>query len=452
MPTPLADAVFAHTAQNKASFHTPGHKGHAAPLDFLSLPEHDLTELPDTGSLYDGGDVIEEAERLAAQAFGAAHTLFSGGGCTLCIQTMLLLGAGAGGHVLMARNSHRSAVHAAALLGLEVEWLWPTDIQPTAADVSEALNAHPQIQAVYITSPDYYGNLCDVAAIAAVCHAVGALLLVDNAHGSHLGAFERHPLALGADMTADSAHKTLPVLTGGAFLHLNERASRLFSAAAAKAAMALFGSTSPAYPTLVSLDLARDWWQREGVAAYRATAQAVASLKQTAQESGWIQPAFTGCAPLLRDPARLTLEVCRGDGVAAADFFRAQGCESEYADSRYIVFILTPFNTEEERERLRAALEAGTKAMPAATGAPAFSAMLRAEHPRRALSPREALLRPFEELPTAHCVGRIAARSVCPCPPGVAAIVPGEVVDAATAMWLRERGYDRLIVTAEVAV
>ena len=112
---------------------------------------------------------LEAAEIQAARAFGASQTFFSGGGCTLCIQAMLLLGAGAGGRVLMARNAHRSALHAAALLGLDVTWLWPdmTEIngfqQPSVESVESSLKADRRIRAVYVTRPDYAGNLCDIA-------------------------------------------------------------------------------------------------------------------------------------------------------------------------------------------------------------------------------------------------------------------------------------------------
>ena len=120
--------------------------------------------------------------------------------------------------------------------------------QPSVESVESSLKADRRIRAVYVTSPDYAGNLCDIAGMAVVCRRAGVPLLVDNAHGSHLGAFERHPLALGAAMTADSAHKTLPVLTGGAWLHIRPGAP--VSRVEAKAAMALFGSTSPAFPVL----------------------------------------------------------------------------------------------------------------------------------------------------------------------------------------------------------
>lgn len=136
----------------------------------------DLTELPDTGSLYDGGDAIQAAEEEAARQFGAARTFFSGGGCTLCIQAMLMLASG-GGRILMARNAHRSALHTAALLGLDPVWCWPDYTRPTgpigADAVEKMLNTDHNIRSVYITSPDYYGNLCDVAGICSRMWAGG---------------------------------------------------------------------------------------------------------------------------------------------------------------------------------------------------------------------------------------------------------------------------------------
>ena len=218
---PLLDALRRHAARGTASFHTPGHKGRLEPGCAAAF---DLTELPDTGSLYDGGDAIEASERLCAEAFGAGDSFYSAGGCTLCIQTMLLLACGgAGGRILMARNAHRSAVNTAVLLGLEPVWLWPEfgdglGCRLAVENLDEKLKTNNDIRAVYITSPDYTGRLADVAGMAALCHGRGIPLLVDNAHGSHLGAFGLHPLMLGADMTADSWHKTLPVLTGGAVL------------------------------------------------------------------------------------------------------------------------------------------------------------------------------------------------------------------------------------------
>lgn len=446
---PLYDALTAHLEKGRASFHTPGHKGRAGILGGLDLLRYDLTELPDTASLYDDCDAIEQAERLAAKAFGAAETLFSAGGCTLCIQTMLLLGAGAGGRVLFARNSHRSAVNAAALLGLQPVWAWPTgeNGQITAADINNALIDHNDIRSVYITSPDYYGNLADIPAISELCKKAGIPLLVDNAHGSHLGAFSLHPLSLGASMTADSCHKTLPVLTGGAMLHIGTGANHqpLYSRQAAKAAMALFGSTSPGFPVLASLDLARDWWERAGKEAYGQTASFVQALTHTAVLENIAVP------EVMRDPARLTLNTAAigAGGKQAAEFFRSQGCEPEYADDRCVVFIITPFNTPKEIERLQTAIhqlpieQRHGRFLKNHGTPPVYQPETK---PEAVLSPREALLKESETVAVKNAEGRIAARSVCPCPPGIPAVVPGELIDGDTAQRLRECGFDSLIV------
>ncbi len=411
---------------------------HAAPSESGGWAALDLTELPDTGSLYDGGDVIQQAEQQAASAFGADLTLFSAGGCTLCIQTMLLLGGGR--HVLMARNAHRSAMQAAALLDLPITWVWPKAGQITAEEIDAALSADSSIQSVYITSPHYYGVLADIPAIAAVCRRHGLPLLVDNAHGSHLGAFGLHPLQLGADMTADSAHKTLPVLTGGAYLHIRQRDFfAKISPLQAKAAMSVFGSTSPSYPVLVSLDRAAGWWQAEGAAAFQRLAARLSALPTGAFTS------FKNLPRSLRDPVRLTLDCGDRDARAAAARLREWGIEPELADARYVVCIPTPWNTEEELSRLEQAVaRLGEVSLPRCRSA-AFSPAAIGTPPAVALSPRQALLSPKQEVPVRESIGRICGAAVCPCPPGVAALVPGEVVSAEMAEFLESCGIRRIV-------
>lgn len=420
MATPLVDALTRYVRLGRVSYHTPGHKGQAPLLGPLFATAFDLTELPETGSLYDGGDAIEQAESEAAQVFGAAGTYFSGGGCTLCIQTMLGLAAKRGNAVLMGRNAHRSAAHAAVLLDLDVHWL--ITLEPTA--VEDTLKAHPDIRTVYVTSPDYYGRLADIAGLAEVCHRYDAALLVDNAHGSHLGAFGVHPLSLGADATADSAHKTLPVLTGGAYLHIaKDGVFADLPRERVKAMMALFGSTSPAFPTLASLDATQDWWSREGKEAFVRLSDRAKPLFDTAQALG-MMPAFE-----VRDPVRLTLDCHDGDGTVMAQRLRARGVEAEYADARYVVLLLSPFHTDEQLNALREAIiEAAGTPLPQASLSP-FSAAMPQQLPKRAMHLREAAFADAESIPTTQAVGRISAGTICPCPPGVAVIIPGEVFD-----------------------
>lgn len=427
---PLYRALREHQRLERASFHTPGHKSNpeAFPKDLLSL---DYTELPDTDSLFEAEGPIREAEEAAARLFGTARTAFSAGGCTLCIQAMLRLAASEGGEVIAGRIIHRSAVQTMALLGLEPVWVMP---RPDAGeglpgrihadDIRQALRLHPAAKAVYLTSPDYYGVLADIPAIAEVCRLADVPLLVDNAHGAHLwyvgGGL--HPIVQGADFTACSAHKTLPALTGGAWLNIREE----FFSQGVKEAMALFGSTSPSYPVMASLDLCRAWLQEKGKSSFDRLEKRVFALKQLAREKGIAQPLGT-C-----DPIRLTLNTSSVGmaGEEAAQWLRDRGIEPEYADGGHVVLILTPMNKEEDFIRLEEAI----RDFPVRDPYSLPNAL--PPQPRRAVSPREAMLAPSEWISIEQAAGRIAAQAACPCPPGVPVVMPGERITENTIEFL----------------
>ncbi len=437
MATPLYNAVKQYASCGSVRLHTPGHSGNSPVLDAVAdaLPL-DVTELPGLDSLYEADGPILQSEQQAAAVFGAGRTLMSAGGCTLAIQTMLALSGAK--KVVMGRNAHKSAVNACALLDLQPVWLYPDQngvISP--AKVEAALDG--SVGAVYLTSPNYYGQLCDIPAIAAVCHKKGALLLVDNAHGSHLafGKQDLHPLALGADMTADSAHKTLPVLTGGAWLHIKDVAL----AEGAKDAMALFGSTSPSYLTMCSLDLAAHWLLTQGKAAFRKLENDVFKLKQLAQELG-ILPDFTLC-----DPVRLTLHTAKAGvrGTDAAAYLAGQGITAEYADAGYVVLIFTPFHSAKDLQKVARALPGVIQITSTQPGQGCFTFT-----PKNAvLTPRQAVLSAKTTVPVARALGKIAAVAVCICPPGVPILLPGEQVDAEAILQMQQNGITQLQVVSQ---
>lgn len=418
--TSLYQALKAHQQQHLSPFHTPGHKqSDCFPADLLSL---DYTELPDTDALYEADGILLQAEEKLSHLFGTRRTLLSAGGCTLAIQTMLALARRKGYRMLFARNSHRSAVNACALLGIEPIWLLPGGSGGFTGTVSpdtveQALREHPDVSACYLTSPTYYGELSDLRTIADLCHRHGVYLLVDNAHGSHL-AFLRenqHPIALGADASACSLHKTLPVLTGGAVLNIG--CPELVEGA--KEAMALFGSTSPSYPIMASIDWCRDYLENGGIDAYRQTENRTLAIKQLAAQQGLLQPT----APC--DPLRVCVHTT-GAGItgttAQIAYFHRHGLEPEFCDGQNAVFIVTPFNRDKDFSRLQDAL-LNLHSCPTAVSPPPLFL------PQRCLTPREAVLSPTEPIPLAESEGRIAADSACPCPPGIPVIVPGEIID-----------------------
>lgn len=442
---PLYAAVRAYADRHPLRLHTPGHAGKSDALGgiFGSLLSLDVTELPETDSLFEADGAIRAAEEKAAHAFGTVHTLFSAGGATLCLQAMLRLATQSGKRrVVIARGAHRSAIHTMALLDLEPVWIWPEPfagsslpgvvspkmVEQTLADCRDAA-------CVYVTSPDYYGVLSDIAGISAVCHRYGVPLLVDGAHGTHLRYLDDgalHPLAQGADLVCDSAHKTLPVLTGGAFLQVGNAA---FSRDAAKDAMALFGSSSPSYPILLSLDLARAWGEQHGANAFSALRARVEQLYDRLAPRGLFPPSA------LRDPVRITLDVGHMglSGPEAAAWLYECGISTEMHDDRHIVMLPSVLSDDADFDRLTA----GLTALPV-LGQVEPATMKKPGHPVAVMTPGEALRAPCERLPVEHTAGRVAAEGCSPCPPGIPLVCPGERMTASLAAALKNYGINAL--------
>ncbi len=439
MNTPICDFARGYAERGAVRLHMPGHKGVPA----LGPEALDLTEIPGADALYHAEGVIRESEENAAALFGSARTLFSAEGSSLCVRAMLALArqyaelAGRPRLVAAGRNAHRSFLSGAALLNLDVRWLWPSGAKgPLVCDLDlaslERVLLEERPAAVYLTSPDYLGSRLELAAAAALCHRCGALLLVDNAHGAYLKFLpvSQHPLDLGADLCCDSAHKTLPVLTGGAYLHLS-RACPKALLPMAEAALRLFASTSPSYLILQSLDSANRRLAESFPAELASTVRRLDALKAALAEEGWAQ---TGGEPL-----KLTLcPRSRGyTGAALAQALRERGLVCEFADPDFCVFMFSPDNGEADFDLLHAALRALPVRAPIPGGPPPLG------RPERVCSPREAMLAPFETLPVEQALGRVLAAPNVSCPPAVPILAAGERIDEKAAALFAYYGVGR---------
>ena len=416
MNTPVADFVQRYAKAGTARLHMPGHKGRC----FLGCEPWDITEIHGADALYEAEGILAESEQNAAALFGSQRTCYSTEGSSQCIRAMLYLAVAASGShtVVAARNVHRAFVSAAALLDLEIRWLWPEESRSlcgcpiSPAQLEETLHSLPEPPAaVYLTSPDYLGGMAEIPALAQVCHQHGTLLLVDNAHGAYLRFLQPslHPLDLGADLCCDSAHKTLPVLTGGAYLHLSPTAPAQL-APLAKSALGLFGSTSPSYLTLASLDLCNRYLAEGYPQRLAEAVERLAELRERLTAAGWrVEPS---------DPLRVTVAAPRGvTGQELAGQLRRQGVECEYADRDFLVLMATPENTPEELAQAAAALgqcpgEANPPQLPLARG-------------ERACSIRQAAFAPRETVDAAHSLGRVCGLPTVGCPPAIPIAVSG---------------------------
>ena len=433
MDTPILDFVEGYAAAKAARLHMPGHKG----ASFLGCEALDITEIQGADALYEAEGIIAQSEENAAALFGTARTLYSTEGSSQCIRAMLYLALtcrkeGMDPVVVAARNVHKAFVYAAALLDLEVVWLWPEDGSslcacPVTAEGLErtlkTLSAPPA--AVYVTSPDYLGNRQEIAALAEVAHRYGTILAVDNAHGAYLHFLSQpsHPMDLGADICCDSAHKTLPVLTGGAYLHIRQHGPM---AENAKAAMALFGSTSPSYLTLLSLDRCNRYLTGEYPACLAETCRKLAALRDDLRRRGWQVEES--------DPLRITISAPKGTGgTDLAQRLRRGGVECEFADPDYLVLMATPENKDEDYQRLLAAL--GENTAPAAE-----RTTLPPARGERVCSIREAFFRLHERVPAEMALGCVCAAPTVGCPPAIPITVSGERIGPEAAELFRYYG------------
>ena len=443
MKTPIYDFVRGYARSDALRLHMPGHKG----TDFLGVESLDITEIDGADSLYEAGGIIRKSEANASELFGS-ETFYSTEGSSQCIRAMLyltLLYAGQVGKkpmIAAARNAHKTFLGAVALLDLDVMWLYPEkpDSYLSCKLEAEALDktlseAAEKPVAVYLTSPDYLGNVADVPGLAKVCHRHKVLLLVDNAHGAYLRFLpkSRHPLDLGADICCDSAHKTFPVLTGGAYLHIAKDAPGIFSEHA-KNALALFGTTSPSYLILQSLDLANAYLANGYSKRLADFVLKMEKLKDRLTEHGYCLQG--------NEPLKITLRTkpYGYDGREYEKLLLKKGLVCEFADPDLVVMMLTPETGEEGLKRLEEALLSVPTRNVNLEQAPAFHSC------ERVMSVREAMFSRCEIVSVEESIGRVLAAPSVGCPPAVPIVVCGERIDEAAAAEFSYYGIEKCVV------
>lgn len=470
--TPLLDALRECASKRHAAFYTPGHKrgqGISQLLADLLGPrvfQADLPELPELDNLFAPEGVIQEAQQLAAAAFGAEHTWFLVNGSSTGIIAAVLATCSTGDKIIVPRNIHQSVIHGLILSGAIPIFVNPeydpqlnisNSITPNA--VATALKQHPEAKAIMMVYPTYYGVCGDVKEMATLAHQHGIPLLVDEAHGPH---FAFHPdlpspaLSAGADLSVQSIHKVLGALTQASMLHIQgswvnpQRISR---------ALQLLQSSSPSYLLLASLDAARQQMALHGESLLTRTLQ-LADLARTRISE---IPGLSVLAP--RSPAsktpgfmeldrtRLTVTVSALGltGFEADEILHQQlRVTAELPSVEHLTFIISLGNTEVDIEQLvQAFTTLSQEESHRSTSNPnvdifkRWKAELLQVHPSSFIlyplvSPRDAFFSPTETLPLQETVERISAELVCPYPPGVPILMPGEVITPAALDYLQQ--------------
>src|SRR5918992_1218726 len=456
---PYLDAVVAYAFRGPARYHVPGHKGGpGADPGFRKAigPDGLAADVPQDIHGIDLGPSptpYERAERLAADAFGAARTFFLTNGATQGNHALCLALAPLGARIVAQRNSHASLVDGLVLSGGVPSFVAPENDDGlgithcvTPAALEQALAAAPDARAAFIVSPTYFGMAADVAGCAEVAHRAGVPLVVDQAWGPHFGFHDALPptaLSQGADAMLTSTHKIAGSLTQSAMLHVDD--GRRLDAGAVGRALRLLRSTSPSSLLLASLDGARRQLALHGEQLLHETVEAIGVARaklETIPGIALVDAALVGRMGVAGyDPLRIVLDV-RGTGATgyeiADQLRRSYDVHVELPMQATVVFIVGLGESAATLRRLAGDVDEVVKRLsePGATAPivpPAASMGYEG-----VVSPRDAFLGGPELVGVDAAVGRISCESIASYPPGVPALLPGERISAETVAYLRE--------------
>lgn len=442
MKTPIVSFLKSYQEKSPVRMHMPGHKG-AGILGFEGM---DLTEIYGADELFAAEGIIKESEQNASSLFGCP-TYYSTQGSTLCIQTMCTIlcqdakSKGKKPKILAGRNAHRSFIHAAALLDFDIEWLYGKSdylsCKIHAEDLEKAI-IESLPTAVYLTNPDYLGNLLDIKALASVCKKYNVLLAIDNAHGAYLRFLKDslHPIDLGADLCCDSAHKTLPVLTGGAYLHLSESLNQVWKNDV-KHFMEYFSSTSPSYLIMASLDATNEVLDTTFKKSLSECIQRVDGLKNTLIQHGY--------TILSGEPMKITISTKEFGytGNEIANLLMECDIYPEFYDSDYIVLMPSPYNTKDDLKRLETCL-CGIERKPLLINKPP-----KLEQSKKAMNVRQALFSSSITLDVSKSLGQVCSSVTVSCPPAILPVIPGEVISESSIEVMKYYGIETVRVVKE---
>lgn len=419
MKTPILDFTKNYISKNSVRLHMPGHKG-CGPLGF---EEFDITEIAGADSLYEADGIIKLSEQNASELFDCP-TFYSTEGSSHCIRAMLYLVVtclGKRPRIAAGRNAHKAFLSAGALIDFDIDWLTGSEnylcLNITPDYLENYFKSSPLPDALYLTSPDYLGNTLDITGISKVCKKYGVLLLIDNAHGAYQRFLSpsNHPIDLGADMCCDSAHKTLPALTGAAYLHVSKSANPYF-AENAKAALSLFGSTSPSYLILQSLDALNPYLLDYG-----------RRLNDFVLKVDTLKTKLLGNGFCLVGNEKLKITIATKPfgylGNEVSDILAQNNIVAEFSDPDYLTLMLTP-------EIDDTALSCLEKVLLSLNPKPAIDEKPPVIHlPKKIMSPKSACMSAAQTLPIDDCFGKVLALGTVGCPPAVPIIASGEEID-----------------------
>lgn len=433
--TTLSDKLL---QKKKLPMHMPGHKRSAAKFPYLVplCAEQDVTEITGFDNLHDANGILKESQKKAAALRGADRAFFLINGSTCGILAAITACVPFGGKILMARNCHKSVYNAAELIHADSIYLTP-EYEPITGScgcilpqsVSEAIQQHPDVSLVIITSPTYEGIVSDVAQICEIAHAADIPVLVDAAHGAHFGfpGFPVSAVSCGADVVVESLHKTLASLTQTAVCYV---AGSIVNSERIAKKLSVFETSSPSYPLLASIDGCINMLSVNSEPLFREWNDALTKFYNSAQELKNIHILKNdGRSFFDFDRSKIVMTCKKCSGKELFSLLQDAGIECEMSSAAYCLAMTGIGDTDESLSQLLdALLQIDGKLYGSFTPFRLYPHL-----PKKVLPPYIAVDKPSEYVPISQASGRICADYLWAYPPGIPIAVPGELISRACA-------------------
>ena len=455
--TPLIEVLTTLKNQPNAAFYVPGHKGGQGISDpLLSLLgetvfQADLPELPELGNLFAPDEAVAKAQILASEAFGADQTWFLVNGSTSGIIAAIVATCGPGDKIIVPRNTHQSVIMGLIVSGAvpiflnpEYDPTWDIALSITPEALETALEENFGVKAVFLVYPTYHGVCGDIGTIAAITHRHNIPLIVDEAHGAHFKFHHALPpsaLSMGVDLSVQSTHKVLGAMTQASMLH---RQGDRIDPQKISQALQLVQSTSPSYLLLASLDGARQQMALDGERLLTKTIElsqlAIENIKKidklSVLELGKQRPGFYHL-----DITRLTVNVTALGltGLETDDIFREKlEVTAELPMLSHLAFIISIGNTKEDINKLIHAFKSLNHYFSSSSNCLLSSSPHLLNPSPWKLSPRDAFFAPKQTIKIEESIGEISGELICPYPPGIPVLMPGEMITREAIDYLKQ--------------
>ena len=441
---PLIKGLLDYVEEENTKFHMPGHRNEDQIEELALLQKYlygfDVTEVEGTDNLHYPEEMIASSQMLLTEAMGSKESLYCVNGSTSSNYAMIYGLLKREDTVLVQRNCHQSVYNAISLLDLKPVYLMPEIVKEfnlpssiTLEELKRLHKEHRQARAVILTSPTYHGMITDIAPLGNYCSKHGLYLLVDEAHGAHFSFSEMLPdasIRCGAHASSVSFHKTLPSLTQGSVLNLSEKLTE-DEILRIRHYHRVFQSSSPSYPLLASMEMARYYMEENGEAVYRTLLVRISRLKEKLKKISGVQVLGKEHVPLF-DETRLVLRTPLPGAELDRILRNEYRIQCEMTEGNNLIFILTPFDTEEDLEAIATALQMISRQQEKRwleeknqdeTTHPMYL-----HSPERVYSESDALYMESEQINLYEAVGRVSMEKVIPYPPGIPLLLPGELI------------------------